>query len=120
METAPNSEWTHEEVITGARRALVEELGIAGSDLAEAFVVTPIGPRVRAGGVRTGLARLAVERVAVSAPGIRFGGYNDVSDEVTILLLAAIAVREGLELPVLSPVLLKLVPFLFDLLDRGA
>jgi ATP-dependent RNA helicase SUPV3L1/SUV3 len=120
MEAAQNPEqWTHEEVITGARKALVEELGVAGSELADAFLATPIGPRVRAGGVRSGLARFAVERIAAVAPGIRFGGFNEVSDEVTLHLPATVAVRDGLALPILSALTLKLAPLLYDLVDRG-
>ncbi|MEO7412146.1 MAG: helicase-related protein [Opitutaceae bacterium] len=120
MEAAQDSDqWTHEEVVNSARQALVSDLGIEGSELAAAFLGTVIGPRVRAGGVRTSLARFAVESVAAVAPGLRFGGYNEISDEITIHLPAGIAVRENLVLPVLSPVLLKLAPFVVRLVDRG-
>src|SRR4051812_17584848 len=99
MEAAQDSDqWTHEEVVTSARQALVSELGIEGSTLAETFLATPIGPRVRAGGVRTGLARFAVEQVAAVSVGIRFGGYNEISDEVSVHLPAAIPLREDLRL----------------------
>ncbi|HEX2852438.1 MAG TPA: helicase-related protein [Opitutaceae bacterium] len=120
MEAAQDDQWTHEEVVSSARQALVAELGIEGSELATAFLETPIGPRVRAGGVRAGLARFAAERVAAAGPGLRFGSYNEISDEVTLLLPATIDVRENLRLPVLSALPLKLSPFLTGLADRGA
>jgi hypothetical protein len=97
-------QWTHEEVVVSARVALVEELAIEESPLAEAFLKSPIGPRVRVGGVRQGLARLAAEQLAAIQPdsGIRFGGYVEPSDEVTLLLPAEVNVRPGLKLPVMS------------------
>jgi ATP-dependent RNA helicase SUPV3L1/SUV3 len=120
MEAAHDrDQWTHEEAVTSARQTLVADLGIEGSELANAFVLAPIGPRVRAGGVRTGLAHFAVENIATIAPGLRFGGYNEAGDEVTVLLPAAVSVRDGLHLPVLSPVLLKLAPLVTGLVDRG-
>lgn len=120
MEAARDSDqWTHEEVVTSARQALVAEVGIEGSALAESFLAMPIGPRVRAGGVRNSFARFTVETIAAAAPGIRFGGYNEISDEVTVHLLAAIELREDVQLPVLTPVLLKLVPFITSVVDRS-
>jgi ATP-dependent RNA helicase SUPV3L1/SUV3 len=121
MEAAQDSDqWTHEEVVGSARQSLVSELGVEGSELANAFLATPIGPRVRAGGVRTSLARFAVENIATGASGIRFGGYNDVSDEVTVHLPSHVAVRDNLQFPVLSPVLLKLAPMIVRLADHGS
>jgi hypothetical protein len=121
MEAAPDrDQWTHEEVVSSARRSLVSELGIEGSELAENFLASPIGPRVRAGGVRAGLARFATEQIAAAGPGLRYGGYNEVSDEITLHLPATIEVRENLRLPVLSALELKLMPFLAGLADRGA
>jgi ATP-dependent RNA helicase SUPV3L1/SUV3 len=114
-------EWTHEEVVTSAREALTSELGIEGSDLATAFINSPIGPRVRVGGVRAGLARLAVEDLARTLPeaGYRFGGYMEPSDEVTLLLPASANVGADLHLLVLTPLVLKL-PFLAqDMAARG-
>lgn len=120
MEVDP--EWTHEEVVTGAREALLVELGIENSDLAHAFRTSPIGPRVRVGGVRAGLARLSAELLAQAAPdgGLRFGQYSEPADEVTLLLPAKVTVLPGVHLPALSPLVLKLPPLLLDLSDRGA
>lgn len=120
METARDSDqWTHEEAVAGAREALVADLGIDGSELAQGFLAMPIGPRVRAGGVRGSLARFAVESLAAKSSGLRFGGYNEASDEVTVHLPASIPIRAELVLPVLSPVLLQLTPFVTGLADRG-
>lgn len=115
-------EWTHEEVVTGARAALVEELAIENSDLAEQFRESPIGPRVRVGGVRASLARFAVEYVANAAPeaGLRFGGYTEASDEVNVLIPARAALADGVALPVLTSVPLKLPVFALDVAERGA
>lgn len=115
-------EWTHEEVVGGAREALLQDLGIEDSALAEAFRTAPIGPRVRVGGVRSSLARLLAEQLGDAAPeaGIRFGHYLDPSDEVTLLLPAAVRLAPGVRLPVLSPVLLKLPVLAADVARRGA
>ena len=115
-------QWTHEEVVAGARQALIEELGIEGSDLAAAFLKSPIGPRVRVGGVRASFARFAAETVGKTAPdlGLRFGGYSDPSDELTLQLPAHVTLAAGVALPVLSPVTLKLPVFADDIAARGA
>ncbi len=115
-------EWTHEEVVTGARQSLVAELGIEDSALATAFLAAPIGPRVRVGGVRASLARLAAEQLAEAAPGagLSFGGYSEPGDELTLLLPAVVRLGPGLVLPVLSPLVLKLPALAVDLADRGA
>src|SRR5688572_23383880 len=53
MDTSQEREqWTHEEVVAGARQSLLAELEIEDSELGQAFLVSPIGPRVRVGGVR--------------------------------------------------------------------
>ena len=78
-------QWTHEEVVTGARQGLLAELDLEHSDLAQAFLQSPIGPRVRVGGVRASLARFGAEKVASvggAGAGLRYGGYTDASDEV--------------------------------------
>ncbi len=124
METRDDREqWTHEEVVTRARRDLLEELGLDGTPLAEGFLRVPINPRVRVGGVRTGLARFAVEQLAAALPAParapRFGQYQDAGDELVVHVPAALAVRAGVELPVFAAVPLKLTPFLFDVVERG-
>ncbi len=108
--------------MTGARRALLEELGIDGTELGEAFLASAIGPRVRVGGIRAGLAKLAVDHVSAAVPeaGIRFGSYMEPSDEVTILLPGSVKLAENVDLPVQSPVLLKLGIFVADIANRGA
>jgi hypothetical protein len=89
MDTSQEREqWTHEEVVTGARQALLAELDIDASALGLAFLASPIGPRVRVGGVRASLARFVAERVAAATEGVRYGGYVDASDDVVIHLPA--------------------------------
>ena len=112
-------QWTHEEVVVGARQALVAELAIDDSDLGRAYLASPIGPRVRVGGVRAGLARCAVESVGQAGPGVRYGGFVDVSDEVVVHLPATVPARDDLHLPVLAAVALKLGPFVADVARRG-
>ncbi|PTX94278.1 helicase-related protein [Opitutus sp. ER46] len=114
-------EWTHEEVVTGARQSLLAELGLEDTELADAFLRAPIGPRVRVGGVRSSLARLTVEQLAAAAPdaGLRFGNYLEPSDEITVLLPATVTLQPGVALPVLSPVLLKLAVLAIDVVTRG-
>lgn len=113
-------QWTHEEVVSGARQALLDELSLGDTELAADFLKAPIGPRVRVGGVRASLAKFAAERVAGADTGIRYGGFSEVGDEVTLHLPAQVMAREELGLPVLAPVTLKLVPFVFDVGYRGA
>jgi ATP-dependent RNA helicase SUPV3L1/SUV3 len=109
MDTSQEREhWTHEEVVGGARQSLLAELDIEHSALGQAFLVSPIGPRVRVGGVRAGLARFAVEELAAANAGIRYGGFTDASDEVSVLLPAEIALPNEVRLPVLAAVALKL------------
>lgn len=112
-------QWTHEEVVTGARQALLEELGIDVSPLGEDFLRSPIGPRVRVGGVRSSLARFAAEQVTAAEPEVRFGNFLEASDEVVLHLPATVEVREGVRLPVLASVSLKLAPFVIDVASRG-
>src|SRR3954468_14569189 len=112
MDTGQQREqWTHEEVVLGARRALLEELNLADSTLGDAFVRSPVGPRVRVGGVRASLARFAAEEVAAQGDGLRYGGFIDASDEVVLRLPGRVRVRSGVELPVLVEVPLKFAPF---------
>jgi len=113
-------QWTHGEIVAGARRSLLAELELDATELGQAFVESPIGPRVRVGGVRAGLARFAAERVAEVGAGLRYGGYTDASDEVTLQLPAQVAVRAGLALPVLAELPLKLIPFVTAVAVRGA
>lgn len=112
-------QWTHEEVVAGARQSLLAELAIDDSDLGRAYLASPIGPRVRVGGVRGGLARFAVEAVGRTGPGVRYGGFVDVSDEVVVHLPAEVPVRDGLSLPVQAAVALKLGPFVAEVAERG-
>src|SRR5687767_9060000 len=115
MDTSQEREqWTHEEVVTGARQALLAELDIEGSELGQAFIGSPIGPRVRVGGVRASLAKFVAEEVAASTEGVRYGGFVDASDDVVIHLPAYVEVRDSLRLPVLSSVSLKLRSFAVD------
>lgn len=122
MDTSQEREqWTHEEIVTGARQSLLAELDIADTELGQAFLQSPIGPRVRVGGVRSSLARFAAERVAAAGgAGVRYGGYIEASDEVVLHLPATLEIRAGVRLPVLSSLPLKLTSFLQDLADRGA
>lgn len=120
MQTSPEPEqWTHEEVVSAAREGLVGELGLEGFDLAGEFLESPIGPRVRAGGVRASLGRFAADKVAAAETGARFGSYIDASDEVVLHLPAIIDVREDLQLPVLFSLSLKLAIFVQEVAARG-
>ncbi len=115
-------QWTHEEIVSGARQGLLTELAVEDTALGHAFLESPIGPRVRVGGVRASLARFGAEQVAAAsgvASSLRFGSYTDASDEVVLHLPAQVEVREGLSLPVLSSLALKLGPFISDLAARG-
>lgn len=120
MHTSPEPEqWTHEEVVSAARQGLLAELGLEDSELGREFLASPIGPRVRAGGVRASLARFAVEKVAAVGSGIRFGSYVDASDEVVLYLPASVEVRDDLVLPVLFSVPVNLQAFTNDLAQRN-
>jgi ATP-dependent RNA helicase SUPV3L1/SUV3 len=121
MDTGQEREqWTHEEVVAGARQALLAELDVEQTELGQAFLASPIGPRVRVGGVRASLGRFVTDRVAQHGLGLAFGGFVDPSDEVILHLPAQVTIREGLTLPVLAPVSLKLGPFVADVATRGA
>ncbi|MEO7599874.1 MAG: helicase-related protein, partial [Opitutus sp.] len=120
MEASQEQEqWTHEEVVSAARQGLLADLDLLDSEFGREFLESPIGPRVRAGGVRASLARYAAERVAVAADGLRYGTYLDASDEVVLNLPTTIMVRDGLQLPVLSSVSLKLGPLAENVSTRG-
>ncbi len=110
---------THDEVVAEARAALLAELFIEDTELGRAFLASPVGPRVRAGGVRTSLARFATEQVAAAGEGLRFGGYNEAGDEITLHVPTQVEVRDDLVLPVLAAVSLKFMPFLLDVATRG-
>jgi ATP-dependent RNA helicase SUPV3L1/SUV3 len=112
-------QWTHEDVVAGARQALLEELGIEESTLAEAFRAAPIGPRVRVGGVRANLARVAADIITAEMAGARYSGYNEASDEVTLLIRSAVPILSGADLPVVCPIVLKLPVWVTDIVDRG-
>src|SRR5689334_8888325 len=121
MDTGQEREqWTHEDVVTGGRQALLAELDIDGTELGQEFLQSPIGPRVRVGGVRASFARFAADAVAGATEGVRYGGFVDASDEVVLNLPAQIEVQNGLKLPVLSSVSLKLRPFAAEVATRGA
>ena len=120
MEASPEQEqWTHEEVVTAAREGLLAEFDLENSAFGLDFINSRIGPRVRAGGVRASLARFAAERTTHSQSGVRFGTYLDATDEVVLHLPAEIQVRDGLHLPVLTSLTLKLGPFVEDVAERG-
>lgn len=107
----PRSEqdqWTHSDSVDAARRALLAELGLGHSEFGRAFLRAAAGPRIRAKGVRPGLARFAGESLGTDGTTIRYGGYVEGSDEVTLHVPAHVAVRDNLLLPVLAPVSLRL------------
>ena len=115
METTSGQEqWTHEEVVTAARGGLLNELDLEQTEFGQKFLGSPIGPRVRVGGVRASLARFVAEQ-----SGLRYGNYLDASDEVVIHLPATIDVRENLQIPVLSSVSMRMGRFVTDVADRG-
>ncbi len=111
---------SHEDAVTAARRSLLTELGLEDSALGQKFIIAPINSRLRASGVRTHLARFATDAVIPHAPaGLAFGGFTEVSDEITLHVPATVAVRPDLELPVLGAVTLKLVPWVGDIATLG-
>lgn len=110
---------THEENVTQARRELVEELFVDDSDLARDFVALPVGPRMRVGAVRAALAQFAVERLTAAHADLRFGGFVEAADDVSVQLPAMLDARDGLQLPVRAVITLKLGPLLIDLVQRG-
>ena len=112
--TSGQEQWTHEEVVTAAREGLLSELDLEQTDFGREFLVSPIGPRVRVGGVRASLARFAAEHAEV-----RYGNYLDVNDEVVLHFPSTLDVRENLQIPVLSSVSIKLRPFVSDVATRG-
>lgn len=115
-------QWSHEEVVAEARQSLLAELYLEDTAFAQEFLRSPSGPRVRAGGVRAGLARFAADTIAGAATGagLGFGGFTEASDEVILHLPAKVGVREGVDLPVLAALALKLGPLVSDLAARGA
>ena len=120
MEVTEESEpSTHAEAVLGARRALMAELGIETSDLAARFLTEPVGPRVRAGAVRAGLARFAVEEVASTGREVRFGNYEEAGERVIVHRRGDVVLREGLALPVLGAIAEKLRPLVEELAERG-
>jgi ATP-dependent RNA helicase SUPV3L1/SUV3 len=115
METTSGQEqWTHEEVVSAAREGLLAEQNLELTEFGQEFLRSPIGPRVRVGGVRASLARFAAEQA-----GVRFGNYLDASDDVVLHFPITIAVRENLDIPVLSSVTIKLSRFAPDVASRG-
>ena len=110
---------THEERVAQARRELVEELFLDDTELARDFLQLPVGGRVRVGAVRYALAQFAVERLTAVNADLRYGGFVEAGDDVTIQLPALLDAREGLQLPVRAAIVLKLGPFLIDLVQRG-
>ena len=112
--TSGQEQWTHEEVVSAARQGLLSELDLEQTTLGEEFLQSPIGPRVRVGGVRASLARFAAEHA-----GVRYGNYLDASDEVVLHFPVLVDVRDELQLPVLSSVSVKLGPFVSDVATRG-
>lgn len=110
---------THEEVVLRARAVLLDELALRESVLGAEFLASPVGPRVRAGGVRAHLARFAAAHLAATAGGVRFGRFTEPGDELLLHLPARAEVRPDLALPVLANVSLKLAPLLHDLATHG-
>jgi ATP-dependent RNA helicase SUPV3L1/SUV3 len=113
-------QWTHEEVVLAAREGMLAELDLGQTLLGQEFLSSPIGPRVRAGGVRGSIGRFVAEKVAGASDGaVRFGAYLDDSDEVVLHLACAIEVREDLTLPLLSPLGVKLPMLCQEVVQRG-
>src|SRR5688572_13567027 len=104
--TSGHEQWTHEEVVTAAREGLLSELDLEETEFGRTFLGSPIGPRVRVGGVRASLARFTAEHAQ-----LRYGNYLDATDEVVLHFPTNLDVREGLQIPVLSSVSIKLRPF---------
>jgi ATP-dependent RNA helicase SUPV3L1/SUV3 len=115
-----DNEGSHAEVITEARRALLEELYVEDSAVGRAFLATPIGPRVRRHGVRAALARFVADQLAAVDPRVEFGEFNPAADEVVLQLPTTVELRDGVSAPVRGSIALKLGPLVLDLDQRGA
>ena len=112
MPSHPDQEQqTHAEIIAAARQALISELGLEGSELAESFLRGSVGLRVRRGGVRASLARLAGDFLVSSSPGLRYGNFLEASDEVVVHRAASILLRHELVVPVWSTITLPFAQF---------
>jgi ATP-dependent RNA helicase SUPV3L1/SUV3 len=121
METAERSDrGSHQEIVTAAREELIAELGIEGTPLAEEFIALPVGPKVRASGVRTQLAQFTAERLVAIGRGLRADGFNETQDEIKLLLPATLDLREGLAAPVFGSIGFKFAPLVRDVATRGA
>lgn len=117
--TQPGDPPTHHETVLAARQQLLSELGLEDSAFGAAFLELPVGKRVRVAGVRASLARWIGDLLEATGQDLQFGSYAEPGDEVTLYLPAEIPVRDQLQLPVLSPLPLKLVPLVSDLATRG-
>lgn len=110
----------HAEVIARARQALLEEIFLDGTALGQAFLDTPVGPRIRLHAVRADFARFIAEQLAAKDAGVEFGGFSAASDEILLHLPAAVEVRAGVLAPVRAPLGLRLPVLALDLEQRGA
>jgi ATP-dependent RNA helicase SUPV3L1/SUV3 len=106
---------SHSDMVAAARQDLMDELGCGETGLGQAFLELPIGPRDRAGAVRSSLARYVAERLR---GGILYGSFVEASDEVVLHVPATLQLRENLTLPVFAPLTLKLGQFVWDVAER--
>jgi len=96
-----------------ARQALIAELGLDGLRVATSFLRASTGHRVRRGGVRASLARLAGRLAGTpSAGGLRYGNFDETRDEVVLYRAVVISVSAGLLLPVRSTITLPFAQFI--------
>lgn len=121
MQPRPQQDqWTHEEMVSAARRELINELSLRDSEFGRNFLESPMGPRVRAGAVRVSLARFAADFLADEPDAPNYGGYDDAKDEVVLHFPSEVLVRQDLLLPLSVPLSLPLVKLISRLANLGA
>ncbi|PTY08331.1 hypothetical protein DB347_01740 [Opitutaceae bacterium EW11] len=120
MSTPPESEpWTHAEMVAAARHGLLDELGIGPGPFAEGFLEQPTGPRVRAGGVRTSLARYAIDVLRRAGTEVEFGSFVEAGNDLVVHSPASLEVRPGLVLPVRTAIRVPYEAFVRDIAETG-
>ncbi|HEU5078247.1 MAG TPA: helicase-related protein [Opitutaceae bacterium] len=118
QQPSSSDQWTHKEIVDSARTGLLFELGIEDSDLGRAFLTLPIGPRVKAGGVRASFARFIADRLGSDAPAFSFGQFIDEGDTLVLHARTQLAPRDDLVFPVKAAVSVPLIPLVRAIVDN--
>lgn len=112
-------QWTHEDMVVAARQSLLTDLQILDTPLGHAFVRSPVGPRMKAGGARAALAKFAGELLLTPDQTLRFGKYLEETDEVVLVKPSWLEIKTELRLPVLASIALPLTDFIRGLATLG-